>query len=265
MASSMRLKHKEEAKLVKAAGRQLDVLRARTPARVEDHLTAKAEADREELAAITRIKHKEEAKEAKAARRRLQAIRDSATPLVDDHITSDTEAAMEDLSQRKNDLVREEKRQLKAHRRNLKAVTHHAESKVSASLDVAVERERELLASRRAEKLREQAKQARQVRKALKAMQSSDQPAGQFSLNPASAEVQHAAAVLLQAARRGSLARTMKSQSMSEKPQCSSASPSRITDRLTVALNNRLAQRRQAVYGCMLEADALVAATGAAP
>jgi len=213
------------------------------------------------------VKHKAEAREAKAARRRLQAIRDSASPLVSDHLTSETEAAIEDLSQRKHDHHREEKRQLKAHRRKFMAVTHHAEAKVSASLDADVKHERELLASRREEKLREQAKQARQVRKALKAMQSGDQPASQPPLDPTSAEVRHAAAVLLQAARRGSLARTMKHLPVDclpvdeDESRPSSASPSsRITDRLTEALNNRLAQRRQAVYGSMLEADALAAA-----
>jgi len=242
--ASMQSSHREEAKLVKAAARQLVSIRAKTHARVDDHLAAKeTELCRSKLTASMQLKHGEEAAAAKAARRRLEAIRHGASAKVEDHQPAEVEAALESFAQRTSDKLRKARRQQKAHVRQLKAVRASAEAKISTALDADVENARGLVAQRREQRMREQIHEARRVQKVLHAIKSGHCAA------LASDEIEDPAAELLRAARRGSLARSLHA------PAQLRGSPSRYprdTDRLSEALNNRLARRRHAVCDAMI-------------
>jgi len=221
LAASMRLKHAEEAKLVKATAKQLGTMRDLAHYKVEDHLTAETEHEREELAASMRLKHAEEAKQTKAARRRLEALRDAAHPLVEDHLTADEEAMLEEANRRKVEQAREARRRLKAHQRKVKALTAHVEPKVCCSPD----------------KSSEHSRQIKQQSKKLGAMRAGE-PAGLSALE----------SMILEAARRGSLARTLKTPP-STAPAAYGSSARSPRKAIADALNNRLSQRRQALCG----------------
>merc|ERR1712054_296805 len=228
-------------------------IREHAHCKIEDHLADELDQERDALMDTFKQKHKQEAKGVKAARRRLEAIRKAAHCKVEVHLTNDADALEDQLQKKKQDHAREAKRELKAHQRKFKAITSHAEPRVTAWLSEETEKGRDELAHVRAEKAKEQARQLQHSRKILKAHRAG-------SVEFSASDVQHHAALLLQAARRGSLARTIATpsappeQQSGLKHQAEAPSSGRARKAFADAKNNRLSKRRQAVVGDAINA-----------
>lgn len=220
----------EVQKLRMETEKHLLEIRDQAHAKVDDHLNPALEHERIELAKSFKVRHKTEAKEMKAARRRLETIRDQA------HAKTVTAGEVEQRAPKDPEQRREEKRELKAHQRKLRSVTSHAEPKVVARLSEQTENERAELASSRAMRAKQHAEQAKRSRQMLRSIRSNIEEAS-------AAEVEYHAAVLLQAARRGSLAHAIAKSPTNAAPVL----PSRARKAIDDAKRNRLSQRRTAV------------------
>jgi len=235
-AKSFRLKHKQEAKEAKETEKTLDAIRDHAHHKIEAFEDPERQLEREQLAKSFKLKHKQEAQQVKAARRRISAIRHGAHAQVADHLSKAEQRYEEQVHMEHNKKLREERRELKAHRRKfIKDVKSHAAPKVSAHLSKEIEN------MRAAQRARAQA-QLQHSRQALKTLRS-----GKDGWKPTSAEVQFHAAVILQAARRGSLARTIATPQAVDEGSEIAPSP-RLRNVFEKAKANRLENRRQAVF-----------------
>lgn len=244
-----RLAHESEKEEARVTEKKLEWIRENAHHKVVVNLTDEQEHERDLLSKSFKLKHKQEAKEVKAARRRLEAIRKSAHCKVEDHLIV---AAHENEQKKKQDHAREAKRELKAHQRRLKATTQRTGPRVHAWLDENTEAGRTQLARMRAEKRKDHLHSSRCVLKSHRA----------GSHEYSTAEVKYHAALLLQAARRGSLARNISTPPAEEGAPGSTTPSPRIRKAFANAMNNRLSMRRQAIVGQEIQGFAgLVAAS----
>lgn len=246
IAQQHKSRHLEETRQAKATSKKLHHIVKGAHAKIETHADEVVDSDlRQALVASSKARHQEEAHMAKAAQRKLDTIRGSTHSKVDARQTEEDRMLAEALHQTAEGKLRDARRCHKAHLRKFKAVTRHASAKVDVHLSAEVEHERNIYQSTRAERTREVAK-ARWVVNALQAN------SGAAPIAMSEEETAHYAATLLQAARRGSLGRTVaRSRQAQPLSACNGGawSGAAVRKALTAARNNRLAQRRSALCG----------------
>lgn len=116
--------------------------------------------------------------------------------------------------------------------------------------------DREELAQAHADNTLQYLRQLQRSRQIIKALRSNVDLIGEVGVMPTTAEIEHHAAILLQAARRGSLSRRLKTPHEQSDEPMKPASPTAFMRRaLDDAINNRLSRRLPPVFDYGVEGN----------